>query len=61
MTYIGGSRVFQLTDLGRAAHHRLRAAIVAGLDKLMSPLSDRERDPLQELLSRVIKAAEMRQ
>jgi adenylate cyclase len=47
------------TDAGRASHERLRPAIVAAMDRLMAPLSDRERDTLQELLSRVIKAAEI--
>jgi adenylate cyclase len=50
---------FHPTDLGREAHQRLRPAIVAALDRLMAPLSDQERETLQDLLSRVIKAAEV--
>jgi adenylate cyclase len=53
------SRALHLTELGIETNQRLRAAIVAALDRVMAPLSDREREMLQELLSRVIKAAEI--
>jgi adenylate cyclase len=57
----GGAPVFHLTPAGREAHQRFRPAIIAALDRLMSVLSDHERDQLQVLLARVIQADEMKE
>lgn len=52
----GAGALYRLTSAGLDTHQRLRPAIVAAMDRLMSPLSDHERDQLQMLLGRVIKA-----
>jgi class 3 adenylate cyclase/DNA-binding MarR family transcriptional regulator len=54
------SRALHSTATGVETHQSLRSAIVAALDRVMAPLSDRERQTLQELLARVIKANETR-
>jgi len=48
--------VLQLTPAGLEMHERFRPAVNAMLDKIMAPLSDQERNVLQELLARVIAA-----
>lgn len=56
----GGGAVYLLTPQGVEMHERLRPAILAAMDRIMSPLSDPERDQLQVLLARVIKADEVK-
>jgi adenylate cyclase len=48
--------VLQLTPAGLEMHQRFRPVVNAMLDRIMAPLSDQERNTLQELLARVIAA-----
>jgi class 3 adenylate cyclase/DNA-binding MarR family transcriptional regulator len=52
----GRVQVLHLTPAGAEMHQRFRPLVNAMLDRIMSPLSDQERDLLQELLARVIAA-----
>jgi DNA-binding MarR family transcriptional regulator len=52
----GHSQVFSATPAGAEILQRLRPAIRAGIDRVMAPLSDGEREMLLDLLARVIKA-----
>jgi len=51
----GRSQVFGVTLAGGEILQRLRPAIRAAHDRVMAPLSDREREILIDLLARVIK------
>jgi adenylate cyclase len=52
------SGVLSLTPQGIKVLQTLRPAMAAAQDRVMAPLSDRERETLQELLARVIRANE---
>jgi DNA-binding MarR family transcriptional regulator len=52
----GRVQVLHLTPAGAEMHQRFRPLVNAMLDRIMSPLSDQERNLLQELLARVIAA-----
>jgi class 3 adenylate cyclase/DNA-binding MarR family transcriptional regulator len=55
----GGSRpVVRLSAAGMELHLRLHPLVRATQDRIMAPLSDDERETLQDLLARVIKANE---
>src|SRR5262249_50181046 len=54
----GRSYVFRLTPAGENILRRLSPAIRAARDKVMAPLSDREREMLIDLMTRVIKVGE---
>jgi adenylate cyclase len=56
----GRSQVLGLTPAGAEILQRLRPAIRAGMDRVMAPLSDRERETLIDLLARVIKARDVK-
>jgi len=53
-----GPATFEATSAGESLLHALRPAIVAAHDRILAPLSDRERETLLDLLVRVIKANE---
>jgi class 3 adenylate cyclase/DNA-binding MarR family transcriptional regulator len=50
--------VLHVTPAGRNILQRLTPAIVSAQDRVMAPLSDREREMLIELLTRVIKVGD---
>jgi len=52
--------VFSATPAGAEILQRLRPAIRAAQDRVMAPLSDREREMLLDLLARVIKAGDLK-
>lgn len=52
----GRVQVLEITPAGLELHQRFRAAVNAAMDKIMAPLSDHERNLLQELMARVIAA-----
>jgi adenylate cyclase len=54
----GKQHGLRLSPTGLALHLRLHPLIRAAQDRIMAPLSDRERETLQDLLARVIKANE---
>jgi len=54
------SRALGVTPAGAQVVERLRPAIRAAHDRLMAPLSDREREVLLDLLGRVIKAGDVK-
>jgi class 3 adenylate cyclase/DNA-binding MarR family transcriptional regulator len=54
----GGARALGITPAGEEVVKRLRPAIRAVHDRLMAPLSDRERELLLDLLARVIKTGD---
>jgi adenylate cyclase len=56
----GRSHVLGPTPAGTEILQRLRPAIRAALDRVMAPLSDRERETLTDLLARVIKARDVK-
>lgn len=56
----GRSQAFGPTPAGAEILQRLRPAIRAGHDRIMAPLSDRERETLLDLLGRVIKAGDVK-
>jgi adenylate cyclase len=56
----GRSQVLGPTPAGAEILQRLRPAIRAGIDRVMAPLSDREREMLIDLLARVIKAGDVK-
>ncbi|HZF33969.1 MAG TPA: adenylate/guanylate cyclase domain-containing protein [Candidatus Angelobacter sp.] len=56
----GRSPVFSATPAGGEILQRLRPAIRAAQDRVMAPLSDREREILIDLLARVIKARDVK-
>jgi class 3 adenylate cyclase/DNA-binding MarR family transcriptional regulator len=47
-----------LTPAGLEVFRRVHPLAVASMDRVMAPLSDRERETLRELLTRIIKANE---
>jgi DNA-binding MarR family transcriptional regulator len=49
-------KMLRLTPAGLRMHLRFRSVSNATLDRIMAPLSDQERNQLQELLARVIAA-----
>ena len=53
-----GSPSFHQTTTGLDIRHKLRLPILAALDSIMAPLSDKERDTLRDLLARIIQANE---
>jgi adenylate cyclase len=56
----GRSRALVVTPAGGKVVERLRPVIRAAHDRIMAPLSDREREMLLDLLGRVIKAADIK-
>jgi adenylate cyclase len=54
------SRLLSLTPAGLELYRRLHPAILAVRDRVMVPLSERERETLQDLLARVINANELK-
>ena len=56
----GRSQVFVVTPAGGEILQRLRPAIRAAQDRVMAPLSDRERETLIDLLARVIKTGDVK-
>ncbi len=55
----GSSRhVFRATAAGLDIRRRLRPPILAVLDRIVAPLSERERETLRDLLARIIQAHE---
>lgn len=53
-------RALNLTPAGLEARRRMRAGVLAAQDRIMAPLSDGERETLRDLLTRVIKAHEVK-
>lgn len=49
---------FSLTPSGADVRQRIRPAIVIALDRIMTPLSESERETLKDLLARIIQANE---
>jgi class 3 adenylate cyclase/DNA-binding MarR family transcriptional regulator len=56
----GRSQTFSPTSAGAEILQRLRPPIRAAQDRVMAPLSDREREVLIDLLARVIKAGDVK-
>jgi adenylate cyclase len=56
----GRSQAFGPTPAAAEILQRLRPAIRAAQDRIMAPLSDREREVLIDLLARVIKAGDIK-
>jgi DNA-binding MarR family transcriptional regulator len=54
-----GVHVFALTPAGLELYERLHLEILAVRDRVMAPLSERERETLRELMARVIAANEV--
>jgi adenylate cyclase len=54
------SWVFGMTPEGIGVRLRLRTALIVAQDRLMAPLSDRERETLKDLIRRVIEADDTR-
>ena len=54
------SWVFGMTPEGIGVRLRLRTALIVAQDRLMAPLSDRERETLKDLIRRVIEADDNR-
>jgi len=52
-------RAFRLTPSGLDVRQRLSPSIMAALDSIMAPLSDKERDTLRDLLARIIQVHEV--
>jgi len=55
-----GPCVFGVTPAGENILQRLSPAILAAQDRIMAPLSDREREMLIELLTRIIKVGNIK-
>jgi DNA-binding MarR family transcriptional regulator len=55
----GRTQILGLTPAGAEIPQRLRPAIRAAIDRVMAPLSERERETLTDLLGRVIKAGDV--
>ena len=55
-TDAGGSQGLKLTPRGLALRERLRQVVTSEEDRIMAALSERERETLRDLLTRVIKA-----
>ena len=51
---------FHLTITGADIRHRLSLPILAALDSVMAPLSDKERETLRDLLARIIQASKFK-
>ena len=56
----GRSRVLGVTPAGAEILQRMRPAIRAAHDRVMAPLSEREREILTDLLARVIKTRDIK-
>jgi DNA-binding MarR family transcriptional regulator len=56
----GRSGGFVVTPTGGKVVERLRPILRAAHDRIMAPLSDREREMLLDLLARVIKAEDVK-
>lgn len=54
------SAALRLTPEGQAVIERLIPTIRAALERVMAPLSDAERETLKDLLTRIVKADEVR-
>jgi adenylate cyclase len=54
-------QTFKLTPNGLDTRERLRPSIIAALDSIMAPLSDKERDTLRDLLTRIIQTHEVKE
>ena len=53
-------QVLELTPAGLDLHRKFRPAVNAMMDRIMAPLSDHERNLMQELLARVIAANQVK-
>jgi len=54
------SRGLRLTPAGLEVRERLRPAVIAAEDRVMAPLSQIERETLKDLITRVIRANEVK-
>ncbi len=55
-----GARALEATEAGIETRRRIRATIVEQQDRVMAPLSGSEREMLRDLLTRVIKAHDVK-